>query len=181
MKRLKKYLLIAAGFVILVGSLPRATEAFTLPPVEVFAKIDGLSCQGLSTDAMHPGEIIVRSLSETISETTGTKAQPTPLIIVKDFDGCSPLLYRALVLGKRLPRVQISFTFVDGAGRIEFFRIELMNVTIMGMTIGQSDQTSEQISISFVSLRLTDIAINPDGRPGASTTVTCNFIRNSCN
>jgi type VI protein secretion system component Hcp len=72
--------------------------------IDVFASIAGLQCAGSSTDPRFANTIFVRSLSGgvTAGSSGGTSgapitAQPTPvpLRIAKDFDQCSPLLFKA--------------------------------------------------------------------------------------
>ena len=124
----------------LIFVLPRGAAAFDL--VGVFAKIDQLNCKGLSTDEAHHDEIIVRSLSETVAGAMNLRVggvAPSPLKIVKDFDGCSPLLFKALVLGQPLPLVRISFIVAPRDSPVEFFRIELQEAQVQSMTSPQID------------------------------------------
>jgi type VI secretion system Hcp family effector len=153
--------------------------------IDVFANVDGLQCS--STDKVFQGAIIVRSLSGGVSAGItvppgGGGRQPsiTPLKIAKDFDQCSPLLFRAAVVGQAFPRVTISF--VKESSRVVFFVIELTNAMVQDMTIGANDalaQTSEEVSFTFQKIKLTDIPQDATGKP-IPVVVECDFTTLKC-
>ena len=129
--------------------------------IDVFAKVEGLQCHGLSTNPSFADAIVVRSLSGGISNTSiiappgggggGGRSTPAPLKIAKDFDGCSPLLFRAVAQGQHFSRVTISLVTTNNPSHV-FFEIELSNALVEKMTLGANDalaQTSEEVSFIF--------------------------------
>ena len=129
--------------------------------IDVFARVEGLKCAG--TDVRFPGAIIVRSLSGGISVAGsslppgggigGGRREPTiaPLKIAKDFDQCSPLLFRAAVVGQAFPRVTISFAKEGGSGFL-FFEIELTDVMVQDMSLGATTGSGQDGSGSSLEL-----------------------------
>ena len=110
-------------------------------------------------------------------------AQPTPTLlkIAKDFDRCSPLLFRAAVLAQRFERVTISFVRPELG--LSFFEIELTNAIVQDMTLGANDalaQTAEEVSFAYQTIKLTDIIIGPEGQPGGRVVVECDFAILRC-
>jgi type VI secretion system Hcp family effector len=160
--------------------------------IDVFANIEGLQCQGMSTASRFPGAIVVRSLSGGTSNSSvvGTgggggpgKPIPAPLKIAKDFDACSPLLFRAAVLGQHLNRVTISFVANNDNSPV-FFEIQLTDALVQDITLGANDalnETAESVSFIFRRLKLTDRVILPTGAPGGQVVVECDFVQNLCN
>ena len=163
--------------------LPHLSSALD---IDVFATIDGLRCNGSGGDPRFTDAIIVRSLSGGVSNTVptqGGRATPTPLKIAKDFDQCSPLLFRAGVMNQHFSRVTISFVRPD-VNPLVFFEIELTNATVQDLTMGANDalaQTSEEVSFSYQTIRLTDVVIGPDGKPAGQVSVVCDFATARCN
>jgi type VI secretion system Hcp family effector len=155
--------------------------------IGVFASVEGLQCS--STDVSFPGAIIVRSLSGGVSAGSGgggggSGGQPVlaPLKTAKDFDQCSPLLFRAAVVGQAFARVTITFV-KEGGSRFAFFVIELTNAMVQDMTIGANDalaQTSEEVSFTFQRIKLTDILIDATGKPVGTVVVECDFKALKC-
>lgn len=51
--------------------------------------------------------------------------------------------------------------------RLIFFEIKLTNATVQDLTMGANDalaQTSEEVSFSYQTIKLTDVVIGPDGK-----------------
>ena len=160
--------------------LPNTSSA----QIDVFASIDGLQCA--STDSAFKGAMIVRSLSGGFSAGNGAPGgrQPSlaPLKIAKDFDQCSPELFRSAVVGQAFARVRISFVKESGS-RPVFFVIELTNATVQDMTIGANDaigQTAEEVSFSFQKIKLTDIVIDATGKQVGTVVAECDFTTLKC-
>ena len=126
----------------------------------------------------------MRSLSETVAGAMNLRVggvAPSPLKIVKDLDGCSPLLFKALVLGQQLPLVRISFiTIAPGGDPVEFFRIELQDAQVQSMTTALSTFPSEEVSFVFRRMKLRDVGIREDGTLSGATEVTCDFVKDKC-
>ena len=109
-------------------------------------------------------------------------ASLAPLKIAKDFDQCSPVLFRSAVVGQAFARVTISFV-KEGGSRPVFFVIELTNATVQDMTIGANDaigQTAEEVSFSFQKIKLTDIVMDATGKQVGTVVVECDFTTLKC-
>ena len=114
----------------------------------------------------------------------GGRREPTiaPLKIAKDFDQCSPLLFRAAVVGQAFPHVTISFAKEGGSGFL-FFEIELTEVFVQDMSLGANDaigQTAEEVSFSYRKIKLTDISQDATGKPIVTAVVECDFATLKC-
>jgi len=163
--------------------LPDASWAQT----SVFASVDRLQCS--STDASFPGAIIVRSLSGGVSRDNtggagsgGPSGPPVlaPLSIAKDFDQCSPLLFRAAVVSQAFKRVTITFVR-EGASRSAFFVIELTNVVVQDISIGaNNDRASENVSFDFDTITLTDIRVDASGKSAGTVVISCDVKSLKC-
>ncbi|WP_426768086.1 Hcp family type VI secretion system effector [Erwinia aphidicola] len=88
------------------------------------------------------GAIELKSLSHNLNipvdgntgRLTGTRVH-APIMVQKEFDKTTPLLYRALVNGAKLKRGIIKLYEISEAGReIEYFNILLDNVKIVSIT-----------------------------------------------
>jgi type VI secretion system Hcp family effector len=150
--------------------------------ISVFANVEGLQCS--STDASFPGAIIVRSLTGGVSAGSGGgsgggQSGLAPLKIAKDFDQCSPLLFRAAVVGQHFARVTITFV-KEGAARFAFFVIELTDAMVQDMTIGASDALAEEVSFTFQKIKLTDILVDAKGKVGGTVVVECDLKALKC-
>jgi type VI secretion system secreted protein Hcp len=80
----------------------------------------------------HDDEILVWAFDYSVKTPTDiASGQPTgtrvhsPVVITKQFDKSSPLIYRALTTGEILKEVIIKFYRVEGAAEEEFFHITL--------------------------------------------------------
>ena len=160
--------------------LPRASWAFTIG-VQVFANPGpALPCRGLSTVKGFENQIVVRSLSDATSRrfdpATGrlrtTPATAAPFTIVKNFDGCTPFLFLALVQGTPLPTVTFSFVADDAGTTVKFFEIELQNAHVISMQSMFSSEPLEEVSFVFETMKLTDIT--------SKQSVTCDFVQDIC-
>ena len=181
---------LAVALVLAVTSSILLPDPSWTAGIDVFARVEGLQCS--STDQLFKGAIIVRSLSGGISGGSagggglggirGGQPSLLPIKIAKDFDQCSPLLFRAAVTGQAFPRVTISFV-TEGPERLVFFEIELTDATVQDMSLGANDalgQTAEEVSFNFQKIKLTDTIINATGKPGGKVVVECDVIKLIC-
>lgn len=86
-------------------------------------------------------------------------------------------------MNQHFSRVTISFVRPD-VNPLVFFEIELTNATVQDLAMGANDalaQTSEEVSFSYQTIKLTDIVIGPDGKPSGQVSVTCDFVTVRCN
>ena len=125
-------LTLVLGIGIAMAALPAHMEL----EGETLGKIEG-SC----TEPGREGTILVYQLDHSIhvpldvqsGQLTGQKTHG-PLTIVKEFDSSSPLLYRALCNGERLPVVEIKFYRIDQTGSdVHYFTITLEDAIIVEM------------------------------------------------
>jgi type VI secretion system Hcp family effector len=181
---------MALATVIILPQLSWAVDLSQVGQIFVFAQFGELRCGPSPPDMPSiadefPNQIIVRSLSDATSRpfnantgqlTRQGQATAGPLKITKDFDGCSPLLYRALVRGENFFSVVISFVALDQKslpGR--FFEIELINAHVQSMTQSFNNGFPlDEVNVIFERMRLTDRL------SGQAVTVTCDFVADSC-
>ena len=89
----------------------------------------------------HEDEILVEAFNHTVTVPVDVQSgQPTgqrmhkALIITKIFDKCSPLLYRALTTGEKLPSVEIKWYRTSQDGRQEhYFTTKLEDAIIVNI------------------------------------------------
>lgn len=88
------------------------------------------------------GSIEIKSLSHHMTipadshtgKLTGTRIH-TPILIQKEFDRVTPLLYRAISRGSTLKSAEIKmYQTVDAGREVEYFNIYMENVKITGIT-----------------------------------------------
>ena len=90
----------------------------------------------------HEDELLVQAFSHEIMLPRDSQSgQPTgqrvhhPLHITKVMDKCSPLLYRALTSGERLPKVQMKFYRTSAQGTMEhYFTLTLEDAIITNIS-----------------------------------------------
>jgi type VI secretion system secreted protein Hcp len=90
----------------------------------------------------HEDEILVEAFKhEVYTPTDSQSGQPTgprvhkPLIITKVFDKASPLLYKALASGEKLPKVEVKWFRTSAEGRQEhYFTTKLEDAIITNIT-----------------------------------------------
>ncbi len=90
----------------------------------------------------HEDEILVEAFKHTVLLPRDPQSgQPTgqrvhhPLTVTKVFDKSSPLLFRALTSGERLPKVALNFYRTSATGNSEhYFSIELEDAIIVDIT-----------------------------------------------
>ena len=92
---------------------------------------------GSLTKKGHEDEILVWSWEHTVTQPTdrasggssGTRVH-SPVVITKQFDKASPLLYQALCSGEVLPSVVVSFFRIEGSAEVKYFSITLENAKV---------------------------------------------------
>jgi type VI secretion system Hcp family effector len=152
---------------LLLG-LPLAPSAHAA--VILVLKLDGID--GESTIIGHEKEIVVTSVSFSIEQATmiGKDASATggagagsamfaPLVITKNSDRSSPLLFLRSALGSSIKSAKLSFLMPNGSGQpVEFFSIRLSGVFLSKYAVATSngdEANQEEISINYKALLLT--------------------------
>lgn len=127
-------------------------------PVIAFLAVDGVD--GESTQKGHEKEIEVLSFGETwrnATSTTGSAGagagKPTlsPITITKQQGSASPKLLAALLTGKHLPKVVISFYGQAADGKITVsYRITLQDALVVGMNERSADgRLLDEVQFAF--------------------------------
>ena len=92
---------------------------------------------GTLTVKGHEDEILVWAWDHAVTQPTdrasggssGTRVH-SPVVITKQFDKSSPLLYQALCKGEALPSVVVSFYRIEGSAEVKYFTITLENAKV---------------------------------------------------
>jgi type VI secretion system secreted protein Hcp len=116
--------------------------------------------KGSVTKKGHEGDIAVVAIShEIVSPRDHASGLPTgkrqhkPFVITKELDKSTPLLYRAMIDGERLPEVELSvFAKGDKAAKTPLYTIKLVNATISQIRMVTQDESKgggEATEISF--------------------------------
>jgi type VI protein secretion system component Hcp len=163
---------------ILVGSL--IGVAITLGPVAAWAFTATLSIPDLCANPIQVGGFSLETINPVEEGKGGTVPSPgtptiKPLVLTKAIDDCTPLLFRALFLGQRVPTA----TLQVGTNKTPvLFTIHLRSVlftdlkhdfSAMGRGAGD-DVLAEQVTLVGDKLSLTS----------GDTTVECDPIRLTC-
>jgi type VI protein secretion system component Hcp len=164
---------------ILVGAL--IGVAIALGPVAAWAFTATLSIPDLCANPIQVGGFSLETLNPVNDDGKGGtvpspgRATIKPLVLTKAIDDCTPLLFRALFLGQRVPTA----TLQVGTNKTPvLFTIELSSVLVtdlkhdfsaMGRGAGD-DVLAEQVTLTGVKLSLTS----------GDTRVECDPIRVTC-
>ena len=135
----------------------------------VFVSITG-SVQGLITEGAftpesvgnsyqegHENEALIKSFSHNIKIPRDPKSGlPTgqrshqPLILTKNFDKSSPLLYNALTKGETLTNVEIKWYRTGYTGKPEhYFSVVLEDAVVVDITAGMQGEDEQVENIAF--------------------------------
>lgn len=106
------------------------------------------------------GTQVLRGLDEEFTlgpaDPAGTpgRAESRPFVIIKPVDRCSPLLFRALVSGERLARVEVRL--FDPRG-VHFFTIRLEHVWVTRLAMKVRERgLHEEVALGFQVIHLID-------------------------
>ena len=92
---------------------------------------------GTLTKKGHEKEILVWAWDHAVTQPTdvasggasGTRVH-SPVVVTKQFDKSSPLLYQALCMGETLTSVETRFYRIEGSQEVEYFKITLEDAKI---------------------------------------------------
>ena len=157
-------LLFAGAFLLCSVSAWAATPAYMTLEGASQGQIDG-SC----TKPGHENTIVIYSFGHNIrvptdpqsGQRTGSRVHG-PLKILKEFDKSSPKLYRALVTGESLTRVEIKFYRISPEGQEEnYYTIRLDDALIVSITpsfptsfIGEYEAYGHMETVAFTYRRI---------------------------
>ena len=166
-----KMRILVVVIAVLVFGLTAKPAMAALPVPSIFMEVEGEtqgSIEGSCNLQGREGTILVWGFEHKIhvpvdpysGQLAGQKTHG-PLTIVKEFDRSSPLLYRALCNGERLPVVEIKFYRIDQTGSdVHYFTITLEDAIIVEMKpyfpiafLPENDPYRHMEEVSFSSYR----------------------------
>ena len=136
----------------------------------LYAKIKGAKQGEIKGDVVEKGrEGLIRVLSyaheivsprDVASGMATSKRQHKPLVITKEIDKASPLLYTVLNTGENLPEVTLTFyrpgmKGAAGGATDQYFTIKLTNANISGIKVRTEDKGQPLEEISFTYQKIT--------------------------
>ena len=154
---------------------------------DIFLKL--LDVQGDSTDASHPGEIIVTSYSQSVSNTVTDiggsgigKATCGDIIVTKPIDRSSPGLIMKVLTGAVIPSGTLSFRRAN-AKSVDYYTVALIGVSVLAVeqtnTAANASGVLELVKLKARAFRLSYIPQLPNGQPGAVQTFGFDCLNNT--
>ena len=170
----------ARRLAVLAASLALALPLACSAAVDAFLKVDGI--KGESTDDKHKEEIDIESWSvggkvDLGSNAGGARAgKPcvSDLLLVKQVDKASPLLFQALVVGNHIANATLA---VRKAGEKpqDYLVLTLKEVQVSSVQHSSGgDLPMESVALNFASMEMTYKPIGRDGTAGAPVKATVN-------
>lgn len=127
---------------------------------EVQGKIEGSVTQAgrEGTIEVHAVDHAVESPQHAASGLPSGKRQHEPLVVVKEIDQSSPLLWRMLTTNEKITELRLDFWQPSRSGReFQYYTIELVNASISGIytemldnRIPENAKLPAQESVTFV-------------------------------
>jgi type VI secretion system secreted protein Hcp len=166
---------------LLLGiALPLSWAANADAATVIFLKWSDSSIVGDSTNARHPGEIVLTSYSQNDSNpvnlvTANGRANGRPtcgqITIMKQIDRSSPEFLAKVFEGSRSnPGVPVTITFEKSAGgdapAFQFYQVQLFQVAVTSITQSDTqggDTVSETIMLEAARFRFSFTPQKPDG------------------
>jgi type VI secretion system secreted protein Hcp len=143
--------------------------------VDMFLKIDGI--KGESTDAKHPGEIVIESFSwgeaSEAAEGRGGKVEMQDFHFTMPINLASPLLAFRCADGKQIETALLTCRKASTQNQLEYLKIKFDDIVISSYQTGgsQADVVPlDAFSLFFMKIELTYTSQSPDGKAGPSTT-----------
>ena len=148
----------------LQGQIDAILDSSSSSDVKIYMTIQGHlgNIEGSSTDSGHEGEIEVDSYSHDIvsprdsatGQATG-KRQHSPVVITKDIDKSTPLLFRAITTNENLSDVTLNFyrpNSSDNGAMEKYFTVKLTNAQIsrVGQHPPDPGHSGDYESVAFV-------------------------------
>jgi type VI secretion system secreted protein Hcp len=154
--------------------------------VDFFLKLEGIN--GESADDKHKNEITVMSFSWGASQATSVsgsggsgagKANLSDLSIMKNYDGASAPLYKALLKGDHITSGVLT-AVKSGANGAPFIQITLSELYVTSIQIsGSSEIPMESVSFSYNQIKTEYWQQKEDGSLEAKNPVTYNLKGNT--
>jgi len=147
-------------------------------PIDYFMRIDGIP--GESTNSRHVGEIDVLSYSFGLQNNTGhTGGGGAGKAAFQDFHftaatgKASPKLLLACASGQHIKSAVLTGEHADGEKFQKFLEIDLTDVRVSNYQAGGhqgQESPTDEVSLSFRTIKFTDIPVTPKGVPGQPVT-----------
>jgi len=173
--RALKSILLLAGFV--VGGSAVADD--------IFLKLSGIA--GDSTDDRHRGEIVLKSYSQAVSNSStggaggaGTGATTCgAIVLTKNLDSSSPTLIRNVVLSTMIRDGLITFR-KSGGEQLEYYTVQLVGIAVN--SVEQADASGGGV-VEVIKLRARQFTYTfrpqrPDGSLGPPQTFGFDCVSN---
>ena len=139
-----------------------------------FLKIE--SIKGDSNQKGHSGEIEALGFATGVDLPSpapggGTEAKPEffEVIVTKNIDKASPLLFISCATGKLLPNATLTMARVTPTSSVDFFKIILTNVVISRVETkglsGTKGALSEEVALRFTKVQWSITTFNAEGKP----------------
>ncbi len=146
---------------------------------DIFLFLEGID--GESADSTHQNQITVNSWNWQLSSLVAGKPVIRPLVITKEIDKSTPLLFSHILTQRVIPTATLSARV--NSQTFDYVVIDLTNVTL-GSDASGSDTTSratETLSINFETICLQYTPVNPNTQsgPGASIRQCWNTVTNT--
>ena len=158
----------------------------------VYLKWSDSSIVGDSTNAQHPGEVVLTSYSQNDSNPVnltrgsgaGGKAACGQITIMKQLDRSSPEFLGKVFQGSvSSATVPVTITFEKSAAEVpfQFYKVQLYEVAVTSITQNdsQGDTVSETIMLEAGKFRFTYTPQKPDGTKGTAVVFGWDCLKNT--
>jgi type VI secretion system secreted protein Hcp len=152
---------------------------------DIFVKVDGLTCESLDQEHKNWFDAITFSFGAEGVPSTATaggaasaKATAGDVVVLKNFDKCTPGLLKQLARGTYIREVLFDWQTSVGDRRVVFMKIKLEEATVASVNYSANQ---EAVGFSWVRMTLTYIPLDPKGMPGAPVMVVWDRMRGTAN
>lgn len=98
----------------------------------------------------------------------GGRATFDPLVITKNLDAASPLLFKALANGEIIRSCTLRIFRTSGGDKVEFYTIKLFDAFIVDVSTdgaAMEDRFTERVSFLYRKIEWTYVTLGEDGKP----------------
>lgn len=153
----------------------------------IYLKLSGPDLKGVSRDMDHIQWIELSTVSHHMHQPrsrshTGGGTEHDDLVITKEIDVVSPLLYQALSSGRRFESAQIDVCRPAGdGGHVKYLEISLRRVLISNVSFVIADDPAplESLSLGYEAIQWKYMQQAGDGRLMGNALGAWNLMRNS--
>jgi type VI secretion system secreted protein Hcp len=162
---IRKFLILLAPLLLLSLSARGA---------EIYLQIDNIAGESQARECEYCIE--VQSFSLTVKDETsghaggapspGGRATFAPLVITKNLDATSPLLFRALATAEHLQSCKLRVFITIGGEKVEYYTIELMDAFVADISTHGTEtdaRFTEQVSFLYRKIKWTYVTLDETG------------------